>query len=214
MRAVLVVLSVMLCGSALADGPLTTKSVVPLGVNPTHKWFAAVDQSVRGTVTKFTPVAYAFPKWRKARIRLRSFVIDNKDEVTQTASMGRAEKNIATANESFSSYGVVEASPIKGGFTGRYRIPEMGMVVYVENDQVIARTGDISIMKKLVLVKSLNKLSGKCKGKQSGKILHVVANKDWHAVGVYVQSTCEPDSETTPGRRVQKLIVKDVAKIL
>ena len=216
-RTPLVLTLLMLSANASAEGgdPFTPESAFPIGVSVENKFFTAVQTDQKGAVTTYTPVAYAAPKWKKSRrLRARGWSIDRTDDETATASAEKASKWTAKASETFKDSGAMEAEPIRGGFTGRYRIPEMGMVVYTEGDQVLARTGDISVMVTLEVVPSLRKLGGKCKGTATQKILHVAANAEWKAVAVLVEATCKPDDAEKATRVQTRLAVKDVSKLV
>lgn len=197
------------------DDPLTTLSKIPIGVAADSKWFVAINETTDGVLTRFQPVAYAAPKWKKARFRPRGYVVTTRSPEAEAKSREKAEKHRKAADAAFSKYGVTQATPIQGGFTGRWRIQDLGAVVYKEEDQLLARTGDSTVIKKLVLVKKLSRLlPSRCRGKHEAKILHVVAKPEWKAVAAYLEITCQPDSEKKPPARVRRLIVRDLTTIL
>ena len=73
---------------------------------------------------------------------------------------------------------------------------------------------DLLEMKSLEISKSVARLSGRCRGTQTGKILQVIAQPEWKAVAVYVESTCQPVSENDPLVRVRTLIAADISSLL
>lgn len=211
---VLLLLLTPALGSAEVGDPFTVESENVIGVSKQNKIFAGIELTVRGTSTQFKPVAKAAPKWRRARVKLRGFVVDTKTPELEAASKKRAEKAKKGSENAFAKVGVVEAKPIAGGFSGRYRLAELGVVVYIENDQLLARTGDITVMKMTPLVKSLNKRAGRCRGTLKHTIVQVSAEPEWKAAAIMLESDCHPTAEDEPSTRTRSLLVADLKSIV
>lgn len=198
---------------AADDTPLSTTSEIPIGISLENKAFVAIQEKSRGTKTVFDAVAFRAPKWRSSRLRTRNFEIDATDDETEAASRERAEPRRRAMDDLLAAKGFVQATPVRGANTGRYRVPELGLTVFVEDDKLIARTGMLT-MKSQELLDSVTRLVGRCRGKASGRILHVVANPEWRAVGVYLEASCEPETEGGLSSRVRKMVVADISGIL
>jgi hypothetical protein len=113
----------------------------------------------------------------------------------------------------FERLNVIEGTPLPGANTGRYRIQALNMTVYLEEDQVIARTGVLT-MKTLVLSDSVSRWMGRCRGERTHRIHTVISHPEWKAVAIYVESECKPADEDAPSHRQRRLLVKDVSAIL
>ncbi|MFT7621689.1 MAG: hypothetical protein ACI9WU_000853 [Myxococcota bacterium] len=213
-RVAALVLVLLVPSSAVASDPFTTRSETPIGVNEEGKLFVAIDQQVVGTETTFKPVAYLAPRGKKPRgIRIRSYKVDTKDAETEARTKERADKVRLGNDGAFEKAGVVEATPIIGGGTGRYRIPVLGLKIYLEDNQILAEVGGIIDRRTVTLVKGLEKLTKRCKGTRTNEILHVVARPEWKSAAIYVQAKCEPEAEEAPGTRIRKLHVLDLSSL-
>jgi hypothetical protein len=192
--------------------PLTPASKVPMGIDEAKMGFLAINQHTVGKSTRFTPVGYYAKKWRKARLPLRAFTINTKTPALEKRSRARAEQPTIALSAWLRKRGVVEPRTIKGGFTGRYRINELKIRILLENDQLLARTTDLTSIKTTTLVKKVSGLlRGRCNGKRESRILHVVSPPGWNAVAVYLETTCDPENPKTPMSRVRRLVVRNAA---
>ena len=153
-------LTLALSASAHAESdPLTLASKVPVGVLDAKGVVIGIEETQRGSVTTTTAVAYARKKLKKSKFILPKLEIDTASEDPD------AEAKAAAAKESFEAAlarsGVVELDGLSGNITGRFRVMDWGLTVYLENDQVLARVGDTTNIKALPVVKDFAKLGGK-----------------------------------------------------
>jgi hypothetical protein len=195
--------------------PLTTKSQVPIGISDRDKLFVSIDENTVGPLTAYTPVAYKAPKWRKKRLKgAATYRVDLRDEETQNKTMEKAAAVQKKVDAAFMEARVRESRASAGGFTGRVRLMDLGVVIVLEDDTVSVRTGDASVMKTTPLIKRVSKLVKGCKGEVETKLMHVAAKTDWNAVAIRVEATCNPTKETDTAKRIRRLFVKDLSKIL
>lgn len=193
---------------------LSTTSTVPVGINLAKKWFVAINQDTKDTVTRYWPAAYRGPRWKKVRTRFRAYSLDNTDETTLAESMTRTSKVRRIVDEALAGNNIAVVAPIAGGFTGRYRIPALNAVLYINKKQLLVRTGDTLVPKKKVLVKNLESLiRGRCSGRIESKILHAAYQSDWKTVAAFIEVTCTPDDEKATFRRARRLITVNLSKI-
>ncbi|HIA01889.1 MAG TPA: hypothetical protein EYN06_08050 [Myxococcales bacterium] len=193
---------------------LSTASTVPVGINLAKKWFVAINQDTKDAVTRYWPAAYRGLRWKKVRTRFRAFSLDATDETTLTESMTRTAKVRQIVDEALAGNNIAVVTPIAGGFTGRYRIPDLNAVVYINKKQLLVRTGDTLVPKKKVLVENLHSLiRGRCTGRIESKILHAAYQSDWKSVAAFIEVTCTPDDEKGTFRRARRLVAVNLSKI-
>ncbi len=239
MRSLLTALALTLVIQAQAQErvPLTTLSKTPVGVSDKAQCFVAINESTRGRRTNYRPIAYSASKWKRMRqFRAPKYQVVAPEEKlaetpadpkpltkaqakaqarAQARAKARAKEVAQSVDAELSKWSVYEAETIPGGFTGRWRIRGLGATIYREGDQLLARTGDASVMKKMVMHKRLSSLLPvRCRGKQESKLLSVVARVDWKAAAVYVEVSCVPDNEKKAPYRVRKLIVRSLKEVL
>ena len=141
-------LTLLAVGPAMAATPLTTASDITIGISADKKAFVGVEESVKGTVTRFKPVMLKAPKWKKKRLRgAPSYSVDIRDEETKAKSQAKADIKRKAVDEAMAKVGATQTDTISGSFTGRVRLLDFGVVILVDGDQVIARSGDASVMK-------------------------------------------------------------------
>jgi hypothetical protein len=200
-------------GASAAD-PLTTESDVTIGISEAKKAFVGIDESAVGPVTRYTAMTVKAPKWkRKKTRRALAFKIDLKDDESKAKTAEKAETRRASVDAAFAKLGATEVDTIAGGFTGRVRLLDSGIVVLTEDNKVLARTGDSSVMKTEVIVKNAAKMVGRCKGTVETRVMRVAVRPEWNAIAVQVETTCTfPEDEGT-NRRVRQLFVKDISKL-
>lgn len=195
------------------QGPLTLSSKVPVGLIETKGVVVGLEETSDGTTTTHTAVAFTKGKWKKAKIAVKTAKYDVSDQVEAVAP-DKATLKREGFDSDLAKYGVVEAAGLSGNLTGRYRVLDWGLVVYAEENQVLARVGDASEMTTLPVVKDVDKWLGKCAGTRETKLTHVVAMVPWKGVGVVVESTCSPAEEGGVTTRVRRFAVADVSKIV
>jgi hypothetical protein len=200
--------------TALAEqGPLTLSSKVPVGLIEAKGVVVGLEEESDGTTTTHTAVAFTKGKWKKAKIGVKTAKYEVADQVEAVAPDKATLKREGFDND-LAKFGVVEAAGLSGNLTGRYRVLDWGLVVYAEENQVLARIGDASEMTTLPVVKDVDKWLGKCAGSRETKLTHVVAMIPWKGVGVVVESTCTPAEEGGATTRVRRFAVADVSKIV
>jgi hypothetical protein len=213
------VAAVVLCYAApalgeLNDVPLSSTSKIPVGINVAKKWFVAINQDTKETVTRYWVATYRGPRWLKARTRFRAYSIDGGTEESLAETTEKSGPVRRIVDESLLTRGVMEVKTIAGGFTGRYRIPELDVIIYVQKNQLVARTGDTLVPKTKILTRSLKSLvRGRCSGKVQSKLLHATYSAEWKSVAVYVEVSCTPESDSAIFRRARRLIVANLSKI-
>lgn len=199
--------------SSAEQGPLTLASKVPVGLIEAKGVVFGLEEESNGTTTTHTAIAFTKGKWKKAKIAVKTAKYDVADQVEAVAP-DKATLKREGFDSDLAKYGVVEAAGLSGNLTGRYRVLDWGLVVYSEDNQVLARTGDASEMTTLPVVKDVDKWLGKCAGSRETKLTHVVAMIPWKGVGVVVESTCTPAEEGGVTTRVRRFAVADVTKIV
>ncbi len=212
MRLVLFLVS---CASvAFAETPFTVEAKVPVGVLTAKSTVIGLDLDERGSVLKTTLSGFALAKgkWKKAKAPFKPLEVDSAALEDAVPKQERAREAFAAGVERL---GATEAEPLSGNLTGRFRVLAWGLVVYMENDQVLARVGDATDIKTLPIVKDFGKLFGKCAGTRETTILHVVAFEAWKAVSVTVESTCAPpEGDAQPATRTRRLVIQDVSAVV
>ena len=203
--------------SALAGpgDPLSTVSAVPVGIGEKLNIFAAIDEVSVGTLTRFLPIAYASPKWKKVSIKAKPYAVDTKTPEAEAKMREKSDGARKATTAALKNKGVVEITPLSGAITKRFRISEWDAVVLLEKGQVTARSGEAGVTKQVPLGPPVAKLlpGGKCKGKLRAKLLYVAVRVPWKSVATYVEVICTPEGGR-PVRRVRKLVVSDVSKLL
>ena len=194
--------------------PFSLDSRVPIGLSLEQSVFIAVEHEQKNKETTVHIRGYRPPRGAKFRVPLRSYVIDRTDTETEASSTAAAKTYKNKANSWFESHNIEAAYSLAGGLTGRFRILEHGIVIAQQENKVVVRQGDASVMKSKVLIKSLSSVVKRCRGKAVGNVKHVVFKKEWNALAVYVEATCTPRSEKRPFRRVSRLFVYDFKKLI
>ena len=203
---------------AAQGDPISTTGEMAIGATGAGNAFVTIEEVTTGALSRFALVAYGPPKWKALSTRLKLYAVDATSPELEAKTRAKSESTRKAADAWLQGQAVVEAPSIAGAGTGRYRIGGLGAVVYLEKDQVIARTGDVGLMKTLPLVDNVVKLlpGKRCKGTLGSRLIQVAANEALKVVAVAVEVTCGPESEQKPrsGARVRRLIVKDLTSIL
>ena len=203
-------------GATAAEGePFRTSSKDTIGLSQAQTLFLGVDEEAKGTVTRFTPVAYRAPSGKKARLRgLRAWTIDAKDEPTRLGTSDRAEPIRKKVDGALAKVEAKESKTYDPGITGRVRLSDLGMVVYLEGDSVLTRTGELTVPKTEALVPSVAKRLGlRCKGTVQTSMLRLAASTPWKSLALVLEVQCTPESPKHPPVRIRKLVVLDVSSL-
>mgnify|MGYP000085158911 CR=1 FL=1 len=111
-------LTLFFAGTATATSPLTTASDVTIGISKDKKAFVGVEESVKGTVTRYKPVMFKAPKWKKKRLRgAPGYSVDVRDEETKTKSQAKADIKRKAVDEAMAKVGATQTDTISGSFT-------------------------------------------------------------------------------------------------
>ncbi len=198
---------------ALAETtPLTLESTLPVGFMAGKKYVIGVEQDVRGSATSTSVVAYSVKKWKKSKFAVPKLVVDSADPDPVAAD--KAAVKTAELNAILEANGIVETEQLPGHRTGRFRQADWGLVVYFEDDKVIARVGDATDIHTQPIVSDFGKLGGKCVGTRTNELLNVVAFTEYKSVAVVVQTSCAPTDAAHPTTRVRRVLMADMSKLL
>ena len=193
--------------------PFTLDARVPIGISLEKKAFITIEEVQKNKETTVHIRGYKPPRGVRFKVPLRSFAIDKTDEETERATQADAKAFQAKANTWFETHNIQAMSSLAGGLTGRFRLLDQGLVIAQKENQLVVRRGDASVMKSKVLIKSLSGVVKRCRGTAKGKVKHVVFVREWKAIAVYVEATCQPNSDKRPYRRASRLFVYDLAKL-